>query len=129
MKIDFSFIKEKIKEKKDKLLDKYSGLSTNVAYYKKAKQFVLIDGTTSMKIKSFLAIKKENKLYIKTKTFEELKKHITINNMVMNKENCELFEIVCVNKKQPVTYEITNSKKPETLSCYFIELKKITNFN
>ena len=129
MKIDFSYIKEKLKEKKDKLLDKFGESFTNISYLKKAKQFVLIDGISSMKIKSLLAIKEGNKLYIKTKTFEELRKHLTINNMIMNKESCELFEIVCVNKTQPFSYEIQKTKKIETITCYIVELKKITKFN
>ena len=115
--------KEKIKSFTDKTRKEFSKITTNFCFLKHAKKYILIDNDSGNKIATFLAIQQDNKLFIKTSSFDMKKKSFILGNKIINSSTYELFAIKKIEKEN-VEYLFDN----KTTLCKAIEIKKITNF-
>ena len=107
--------KEKVVTTTKKELKK---LSNNMCFFNRCNKYIIIDEKTGMKIDSILAIKDNNYLYLKQSHYESIKDKLIKDNIIMKKENCEMYKIKSI---------IINEEYWEW-ACSVIEIEKITIF-
>lgn len=107
--------KEKVVTTTKKELKK---LSNNMCFFNRCNKYIIIDEKTGMKIDSILAIKDNNYLYLKQSHYESIKDKLIKDNIIMKKENCEMYKIKSI---------IINEEYCD-LECSVIEIEKITIF-
>ena len=106
-----------------KAKEEYKKISTNVSFLKLSNMFVLIDNNTGDKILSFMSVKRDNKLFLKNKDYEKIKKHLNTQNILIFKKTYELFAIKDINHKSE-NYVFNNKE----ILCTVLKIEKITNF-
>lgn len=111
-----------IKKGKDKVVNttkkEFNKISNNINFLNKCNKFIVIDELTGLKIDSFLAFKENNYLYLKKTHYESIKDKLIKDNIIMKKENCEMYKIKSIIIKEEYC----------DLECSVIEIEKITIF-
>lgn len=111
----------------DSFKQTYRKTKENIIYVQKSITINVIDGKKGNKLSITRGIVEDDYIYIKEKDYLSLKSNFIKGNVIMNKQTCELFEIIYVNKKELINYKLTDKNNNYYIPCYKIEIRKITN--
>ena len=111
----------------DSFKQTYRKTKENISYVSQSITINIIDGKKGNKLSTTNGIVEDNYIYIKEKEYLSLKSNFIKGNVIMNKQTCELFEIMYVNKKELINYKLTDKNNNYYIPCYKIEIRKITN--